>query len=71
LEGPQTGRRRAAQGLPRADAEAGRKALEAFEEGAWGRKYAAINQIWRRQWEQIVPFFAFAPPVRKNTTNEA
>ena len=35
-----------------ADAEAGRKALEAFERGPWGRKYAAIGQIWRRQWEQ-------------------
>ena len=48
-----------------------RRALEAFEEGAWGRKYAAIGQIWRRQWEQIIPFFAFAPAVRKiiYTTN--
>ena len=54
-----------------ADAEAGRKALEAFEDGSWGRKYAAIGQIWRRQWEQIIPFFAFAPAVRKivYTTN--
>ena len=27
--------------------------------------------IWRRQWEQIIPFFAFAPAVRKivYTTN--
>ena len=55
-----------------ADAEAGRKALEAFEDGSWGRKYAAIGQIWRRQWEQIIPFFAFAPAVRKivYTTDE-
>ena len=53
------------------DADAGRKALEAFEGGPWGRKYAAIGQIWRRQWEQIIPFFAFAPAVRKivYTTN--
>ena len=55
-----------------ADAEAGRKALEAFEDSAWGRKYAAISQIWRRQWEQIILFFAFAPAVRKiiYTTDE-
>jgi putative transposase len=35
------------------------------------RKYAAIGEIWRRQWEQIIPFFAFAPAVRKiiYTTN--
>ena len=54
-----------------ADAEAGRKALDAFEDSAWGRKYAAISQIWRRQWEQMIPFFAFAPAVRKiiYTTN--
>ena len=54
-----------------ADAEAGRKALEAFEGSPWGRKYAAIGQIWRRQWEQIIPFFASAPAVRKivYTTN--
>jgi putative transposase len=54
-----------------ADAEAGRKALEAFEGSPWGCKYAAIGQIWRRQWEQIIPFFAFAPAVRKivYTTN--
>jgi putative transposase len=53
-----------------ADAEAGRKALEAFKESSWGRKYAAIGQIWR-QWEQIIPFFAFAPAMRKiiYTTN--
>jgi putative transposase len=30
-----------------------------------GRKYAAIGQTWRRQWEQVVPFFAFAAAVRK------
>ena len=54
-----------------ADAETGRKALEAFEGGPWGGKYAAIGQIWRRQWEQVIPFFAFAPAVRKivYTTN--
>ena len=48
-----------------ADAETGRKALEAFEGGPWGGKDGAIGQIWRRQWEQIIPFFAFAPAVRK------
>jgi len=53
------------------DAEAGRKALEAFEETLWGQKYAAIGQVWRRQWEQVIPFFAFPPTVRNiiYTTN--
>lgn len=31
----------------------------------------AIAQTWRRSWEHVVPFFAFAPAVRKMiyTTN--
>jgi putative transposase len=53
------------------DAEAGGKALEAFDAGPWGRKYAAIGQMWRRQWEQVIPFFAFPEAVRRivYTTN--
>ena len=37
----------------------------------WGQKYPAIAQSWRRNWEQVIPFFAFAPEVRKilYTTN--
>ena len=53
------------------DAEAGRAALEAFAEGFWGRKYPAIAQAWRRNWEQVIPFFAFPDEVRRiiYTTN--
>jgi putative transposase len=45
--------------------------LEAFDQGAWGEKYPAITQAWRRKWEQVIPFFAFAPEVRRiiYTTN--
>lgn len=45
--------------------------LDAFDEGPWGRKYPAIAQSWRRNWEQVIPFFAFALPVRQTiyTTN--
>lgn len=56
----------------RADtAEAARDRLEEFEQGPWGRKYPTIAQSWRRQWEQVIPFFAFAPEIRKiiYTTN--
>src|SRR3546814_579925 len=56
----------------RADnAEAGLAALEAFEESAWGQKYPAITQSWRRHWEQVIPFFAFSAPIRRiiYTTN--
>jgi putative transposase len=44
--------------------------LEEFED-EWGKRYPAIGQAWRRAWEHVVPFFAFAPGVRKMiyTTN--
>lgn len=53
------------------DAEAGAQALAAFDEGPWGRKYPAIAQSWRRAWSEVVPFYAFAPELRKilYTTN--
>jgi putative transposase len=52
-------------------ADAALLALDAFEAGPWGRKYAAIAPLWRRQWEQVIPFFAFPPEVRRiiYTTN--
>lgn len=56
----------------RADsAQAAANELEAFDHGPWGRKYPAIAQSWRRNWEAVIPFFAFAPEVRKiiYTTN--
>ena len=44
--------------------------LDEFED-EWGRRYPAIGQAWRHAWEHVVPFFAFAPGVRKMiyTTN--
>jgi hypothetical protein len=41
------------------DAEAGMKTLEEFEAGYWGQRYPAITQSWRRNWQHVVPFFAF------------
>ncbi len=54
-----------------ATAEAALVALDAFEAGPWGRKYPAIAPAWRRQWEQVIPFFAYPPEVRRiiYTTN--
>ena len=45
--------------------------LDAFDQGPWGRKYPAIAQSWRRNWEAVIPFFAFPADVRKiiYTTN--
>jgi putative transposase len=42
-----------------------RERLEAFDAGPWGQKYPAIAQSWQRNWEQVIPFFAFAPELRK------
>jgi putative transposase len=52
-------------------ATAARERLEDFDRSRWGQKYPAIAQSWRRNWEQVIPFFAFAPEVRKilYTTN--
>jgi len=51
-------------------ADMARMLLEMFET-EWGRRYPAIGQLWRRAWEQVIPFFAFAPAISKMiyTTN--
>jgi putative transposase len=53
------------------NAEAAARELQAFDDGPWGRKYPAIAQSWRRNWEAVIPFFAFPAEVRKiiYTTN--
>ena len=53
------------------DADAGQAALQAFEDGAWARKYPAIAQSWRRAWAEVIPFYGFAQEVRRiiYTTN--
>jgi len=53
------------------DADAANAALEAFDSGHWGIKYPAIGQSWRRNWERVIPFFAFPAAVRRiiYTTN--
>jgi putative transposase len=50
---------------------AAKAALEEFETGPWGAKYATISGLWRRAWEHVTPFFAFPPEVRRiiYTTN--
>jgi putative transposase len=65
-------RRRVAAALkPIYQAAAARTRLEDFDRGPWGQKYPAIAQSWRRNWEQVMPFFAFAPELRtiRYTTN--
>jgi putative transposase len=52
-------------------AEAALCELDAFEHGAWGRKFPTVVAAWRRAWDKVIPFFAFPPAVRKvvYTTN--
>jgi len=38
--------------------------LDEFE-AEWGNRYPAIGRAWRRAWEHVIPFFAFAPAIRK------
>src|SRR3546814_17318620 len=53
------------------NAEAAQSALTAFEHGPWNQKFPTVAAAWRRAWEQVIPFFAFPPEVRRviYTTN--
>jgi putative transposase len=53
------------------DAAMGRQALDEFGAGPWGKKYPVIPQSWRRNWEHVIPLFAFSVAVRRiiYTTN--
>jgi len=52
------------------NAEGARDRLADFE-AAWGARYPAIGESWRRAWEHVIPLFAFPPDIRKMiyTTN--
>src|SRR5260364_355119 len=41
---------------PAANTDRAQAALEHFEQSEWGRKFPVITQMWRRQWEQVIPF---------------
>jgi putative transposase len=53
------------------DADAAAAALREFEDGPFGKKFAAITAMWRRNWAYVIPFFAYPQEVRKMiyTTN--
>ncbi len=54
-----------------ASAEAAAAALDAFEQGPWGRRFPTVVASWRRAWAHVIPFFAFPPAIRRvlYTTN--
>jgi putative transposase len=45
-------------------AQAAETALDAFAAGPWGTKFPTVAAMWRRQWQQVIPFFAYPPEVR-------
>lgn len=53
------------------DADAAENALQSFAKSDWGKKFPTVADMWKRQWEQVIPFFAYPPAVRKiiYTTN--
>jgi transposase-like protein len=54
-----------------ASSDAAAKALQEFAESDWGKKFPTVAAMWQRQWEQVIPFFAYPPEVRRiiYTTN--
>jgi putative transposase len=54
-----------------ASAEAALAELDAFETGPWGAKFPTVAAAWRRNWDKVIPFFAFPPHIRRviYTTN--
>jgi putative transposase len=50
---------------------AAKDALDALADSEFGREYPGVIRRWRDSWELIIPFFDFAPEVRKviYTTN--
>jgi putative transposase len=53
------------------NAEAAAQALSVFAKGPWGKRYPPIVASWRRNWERVIPFFAYPLDVRRvlYTTN--
>jgi putative transposase len=51
--------------------DAAGSALEAFERSRWGARFPTVVAAWRRAWTHVIPFFAFAPEIRRviYTTN--
>lgn len=51
-------------------AEIAEQRLEEFDE-KWRDQYPSIAQSWRRNWEQVIPFYAFPKDIRRiiYTTN--
>jgi len=62
---------RAQINLPGGERRGRRPGAVAFEVGRWGQRYPPIVASWRRNWERVIPFFAYPQDVRRvlYTTN--
>jgi putative transposase len=51
-------------------ADAAQAALDAFAE-KWDKRFPSISRSWQNRWQQVIPFFAYPPEIRKviYTTN--
>ena len=51
-------------------AESAEEALEVFEE-RWGARFPMVAAAWRKRWDEVTPFLAFPPEIRRAiyTTN--
>lgn len=51
-------------------ADAAQAALDAFAE-KWDKRFPSISRSWQDRWQQVTPFFAYPPEIRKviYTTN--
>lgn len=49
----------------------GQMRLQEFEASELGKKYKLIGPSWRRHWEEVIPFYDYAPEIRQMlyTTN--
>lgn len=46
------------------NADVAAAALDDFAAGPWGTKFPTVAAMWKRQWQQVIPFFAYPPEVR-------
>ena len=44
--------------------DAAMQALQAFKESELGQKYRHTARTWESSWDQVVPFFSYAPEIR-------
>jgi putative transposase len=47
-----------------ASADLAAVALDEFADGPWDTKFPTVAAVWRRQWQQVISFFAYPPEVR-------